>query len=199
VLKTPQLGPLQWLLVQAFHIFETLQYRARMWDALKWNARLGSCGEGSRIWGKVWIAGAAQMHLGDNVHIGRGAHIRAEGGLKIGDNTHISRNLTLYTVNHRIDGDLIPYDKALDEKPVEIGRNVWIGINVCIAPGTQIGDGAIVGMGTVVSGVVPPMTIVGGQKWRELGRRDETHYLQRDAEGAYGGADGVRFSKGGSE
>ena len=43
-------------------------------------------------------------------------------------------------------------------------------------PGAIIGEGAVVGAGTVVSGEVPPMQIIAGQKWRTIGERDPTHY-----------------------
>ena len=131
------------------------------------------------------------MEVGNNVHFGDNAFIRAEGGLTIGDNTHISRNLVLYTINHQAEGARIPYDEQLVAKPVTIGRNVWIGMNVCIAPGTTIGDGAIVGIGTVVFGDVPPLSIIGSPPWSIIGQRDEARYKRLDREQAYGGPDGV--------
>jgi maltose O-acetyltransferase len=66
-------------------------------------------------------------------------------------------------------------------------------MNVCIAPGTTIGDGAIVGMGTVVSGDVPPLAVIGNQKWRILRYRDRSRYEALDADEAYGGPNGVAF------
>ncbi len=149
-----------------------------------------ACGRGVRLHGRIRVTGANRVEIGDNVHIGDNAFIRAEGGLTIGDNTHISRNLVLYTINHSYEGERLPYDDRMELKPVHIGRNVWIGMNVCVAPGSTIGDGAIVGMGTTVSGDVPPLSIVCGQKWRVIHWRDEQHYLQLDLARQYGGADG---------
>lgn len=152
-----------------------------------------SCGEGTHIWGRVLITGPEYMEVGSNVHIGDNAFIRAEGGLVVGDNTHISRNLVLYTINHRHDGSKLPYDEGMIAKRVVIGRNVWIGMNVCITPGTVIGDGAIIGMGMVVSGEVPPLAIVGNATWRVLGQRDAAHYRDLDGRRSYGGPDGIPF------
>lgn len=157
-------------------------------------SRFGSCGKGVGLYGRVSVSSAENIRLGNNVHIGNNAYIRAEGGLAVGDNTHISRNLVLYTINHRYEGTRLPYDEQWVRKPVVIGRNVWIGMNVCILPGTTIGDGVIVGMGTVVSGEVPAMSIIGNQQWRVLKWRNEDHYVRLDAEGAYGGPNGVPFS-----
>jgi maltose O-acetyltransferase len=156
-------------------------------------ARAKSCGKGVVLGGPVSITGIEKCEFGNNVHIGINAFIRAQGGLKIGDNTHISRNLLLYTVNHRHSGDRLPYDEELIKKEVVIGKNVWVGMNVCIAPGTTIGDGAIIGMGTVVSGSIPPLSIVGNAQWRIIGWRDKEHYETCDATKAYGGPNGIPF------
>lgn len=155
--------------------------------------RLKSCGKGVGVWGRFHVTGAEQMSVGSNVHFGDNAFIRAEGGLVIGDNTHISRNLVLYTINHDYEGTRIPYDHQMVEKMVTIGRNVWIGMNVCIAPGTVIGDGAIIGMGTVVSGTVPSMAIIGNEKWKLLGERNQTRYDSLNEARAFGGPGGVLF------
>ncbi len=158
--------------------------RAALLDELK------SCGQGTYVRGEFRISGASEIELGSNVHVGPNAFVRGEGGLRIGDNTHISRNLVLYTVNHRHEGTRVPYDEVLVDDPVVIGRNVWIGMNVTIAPGTKIGNGAIIGLGTRVFGEIPPLAIVGSEKWRVLGQRDAEHYRALDEAGAYGAKDG---------
>lgn len=157
---------------------------------------LGKCGEGVRIVSPAVIVAPEKIQVGHNVHIQENSFIRAEAGLKIGDNTHISRNLVLYTANHNYKGERLPYDETFMNKPVEIGRNVWIGMNVCIAPGTIIGDGAIVGMGTVVSGIVPPLAIIGAAKWNLLKYRDKDHYAGLDEKGRYGGIGGYPIEVG---
>lgn len=153
-----------------------------------------TCGNAVRIHPPCQVVVPEQVSLGDNVHLGGNAFIRADGGLFVGDNTHISRNLVLYTVNHRYkDGQALPYDSDLVEKPVRIGRNVWIGMNVCVAPGTSIGDGAVIGMGAVVSGEVAPLSVVAAQPVRLVGSRDQEHYQRLEEMQAFGGANGVRI------
>ena len=98
-------------------------------------SQLGAYGQGVGLYGKIRISSPSRIKIGDNVHINDNAYIRAEGGVTIGDNTHISRNLVLYTINHHYDGQRLPYDDTFVEKPVNIGRNVWIGMNVCITQG----------------------------------------------------------------
>lgn len=158
-------------------------------------ARLAHCGQGVHFNGRIDLAGPEFVSIGNNVHIGDGAFIKAAGGLVIGDHVHISRNLTLYTINHQYEGLRLPYDETLTYKPVTIERNVWIGMNVCITPGVTIGEGAIIGMGTVVSKDVPPYAVVGSQPYRVLKQRDVAHYQTRQEEAAYGGVNGRAISQ----
>lgn len=153
----------------------------------------------SFFWGEQhFISGRENMEIGENVHIGNNAFIRAEGGVTIGDNTHISRNLVLYSINHDYEGGQLPYDAKMIGKKVSIGRNVWIGMNVCITPGTTIGDGCVVGMGTTVSGIIPPLSIVTSPKCIVVKGRDKEHYEYLDKMKRYGGPNGVLYNWGGN-
>ncbi len=150
----------------------------------------GSCGRGVRIYDSFYLSAPSNFKVGDNVHIGSNAFLRAEGGIVIGDNTHISRNLTIYSMNHNYQGELLPYDSARILKPVKIGRNVWIGMNVTIVPGVEIGDGAIIGMGAIVAKSVPPLAVVGSASQRILKERDAEHYRKLDEANRYAGMSG---------
>lgn len=154
--------------------------------------RIGTCGRGVRLHGRVRITGASRLSLGSNVHINDNAFIRAEGGVSIGDNVHISRNLVLYSMSHEYEGALLPYDHSLRERGVVIGRNAWIGMNVVIAPGSVIGEGAIIGIGAAVSGRVEPLAIVGAVPPAEIKRRQASHYRALDDQRQYSGASGYR-------
>lgn len=68
-----------------------------------------------------------------------------------------------------------------DHRPgsVDIGNDVWIGINVCILPGTTIGDGCIIGAGSVVSGVIPPYSIVTGNPAIVKRKRFSESHIER--------------------
>lgn len=153
-------------------------------------SRFGACGHGVRLHGPLTVTHPQGLRLGNNVHINRGALIRAEGGVSLGDNCHVARNLVIYSMNHDFGGVRLPYDERAIHKPVSIGRNVWIGINVSIAPGTRIGDGAIIAMGAVVAGEVAPGAIVASPKAVPIGQRDMDHYQRLDAAGCYGGMAG---------
>lgn len=113
-----------------------------------------------------------KLEIGNHVFLGRNFFIRAAGGIKIGDYTHISRNVVLHTVNHNIDGELLPYDKKDVSAPIKIGKFVWIGMNACILPGVTIGDGAVIGMGAIISKDVSPGDVVVGPSQRVIKARN---------------------------
>ena len=119
------------------------------------------------------------LRIGDYVRIGEGCFLFCKGGLDIGSNTQISRNVCIYTANHNTNGRMIPYDNSYIEKPVRIGKSVWIGMNVCITPGSKIEDGAIIGMGTTVSGYIPKGAIVVGTPCRIVGYRDMEEFITK--------------------
>lgn len=141
---------------------------------------VGKVGNDVRLHGHVDIRNPERLEIGDYVRIGNGCFFFCKGGLRIGKNTQISRNVTIYTANHDIKGNAIPYDDKYNYKPVVIGESVWIGMNVCITPGVSIGDGAIIGMGSTISKDVSAGEIVVSQKMRSIGNRDMEKFLQAD-------------------
>ncbi|MFB6551926.1 CatB-related O-acetyltransferase [Streptomyces sp. NPDC056405] len=65
-----------------------------------------------------------------------------------------------------------------------VGNDVWFGHGVTVMPGVRVGDGAIVAAGSVVTGDVPPYTVVGGNPARPIRSRydaDDVARLQRAA------------------
>jgi len=159
-------------------------------------AQFGARGRDCILVPPFHITGPAHVRLGDNVHIGRNAFIRAHGGVEIGAHTVLSRNVVIYSVDHDYDDDLLPYSAGTRKSKVTIGSHVWVGMNVCILPGTNIGDGAIIGMGTVVSGNVPSGAIVGSEKWRVLKMRDIEKYDRLRSAGRFANPYGRAYEPG---
>ena len=50
--------------------------------------------------------------------------------------------------------------QGFSEGKVKIGNDCWIGTGVIILKNTTIGDGCIIGAGIVVSGDIPPNTVL---------------------------------------
>lgn len=134
---------------------------------------------GCQIWGEGSLA------LQGSVHIGRGTEIMAEGGITIGNHVVISSCCVLWSIDHRYEGDSLPYDKARIRRPITIRDNVWIGRNVVVRGGVTIGEGAVVAMGSVVTRDVPPLAVVGGNPARVLKFRDARRYAKNKAEGNF--------------
>jgi len=106
-----------------------------------------------------WTDFGRNLHIGKNVFINSGSMFTDMGGIYLGDNVLIGPNVTIASVNHRIDPE---QRRHLDLKSVYIHDNVWIGSNVTVIPGVVIGENSIVGAGAVVTKNVPANTIVGG-------------------------------------
>lgn len=136
--------------------------------------------------GRITVIHPARLTLGRNVHVGQESYFNCTGGVSIGDYTMISRRVTIYSYDHRFrKADALPFDHEIIERPVTIGRYVWIGMNVSIAPGTVIHDGAILGLGVVASGEIPANAIVVGAKPRIIGYRDKGDTCALDESGRF--------------
>ena len=62
--------------------------------------------------------------------------------------------------------------RAWDNKgDIVVGNDVWIGYEAVILAGVTIGDGAVIAARAVVTGDVPPYTIVGGVPARPIRKR----------------------------
>lgn len=125
-----------------------------------------------------------RIQIGSYIYIGPGAEINGLGEIDIKDGVIIGPNITIHSANHRFkDAKYIPYDEEFDFRKVEIGENVWIGGNVILVPGTVIGEGCIIGAGTVVSGTIPPLSVVIGNPCKIIKKRNEEHYFKLKEEG----------------
>lgn len=108
---------------------------------------------------------AANSKLTIGHHIGMtGATIVCENEIRIGNHVRLGANSTV------VDTDFHPL--SVEERahnplggrtrPVVIEDNVFVGMSAIILKGSHIGEGAVVGAGSVVSGHVPPRSIVAG-------------------------------------
>ena len=99
------------------------------------------------------------IRIGKNVFINSGGCFQDQGGIELGDGCLIGHQVVIATLNHDLDprkrGGMVP-------APVRLGKNVWVGAHATILAGVTIGDNAVVAAGAVVTGDVPPDTVVGG-------------------------------------
>lgn len=96
----------------------------------------------------------------------------------IGDETMIAPNVTIIAASHPVSPTLRAKGYGYN-KPVTIGKNVWIASNVTILPGVQIGDNSIIGAGSVVSKDIPSNVIAFGNPikiQRTITEKDDIYY-----------------------
>jgi len=163
-----------YIFVKPYYRF--LHYRMERVKGYVSSQGIKNLGANVRFHGFTHVVGADLIAIGDHTRIGRGCHLNGLGGIVIGQNCQISRNVTIYSSNHNVAGETIPYDNTYVLAPVHIEDSVWIGMNVSILPGVTIGEGSIIGMNTVVSKDVEPLSIVVGSKQRCVGYRDVEKY-----------------------
>jgi len=125
----------------------------------------------STVWGKGCVISAftkmkisGPFVMGQRVQIATGCFIGAgPAGLTLGDDVLISPHCTILTGTYVFDRLDVPLqDQGTISKGVRIGHRVWIGSNSVVLAGAEIGDNVIVSAGSVVSGTVPPNSIVLG-------------------------------------
>ena len=105
---------------------------------------------------------SAKASLGD--YSGIGINARINGECKIGTHVMMGTDVVIITRNHAFDRTDIPMMEQgfENERPVEIGNDVWIGDRVIILPGVTVGDGSILAAGAVVTHDVPAYAVVAG-------------------------------------
>ena len=109
--------------------------------------------------------GGHNVHLGKNVYVNFNATFVDDANIYIGDGTLLAPNVTIITAMHPISLKLRTEGYGYN-KPVYIGKNVWIGEYCRICKGVTIGDGSIVAANAVVTKDVPPNSIVAGNPAR---------------------------------
>lgn len=98
------------------------------------------------------------IDIGCNVFINYNSIIVARDKVNIGNNCAIGPNVCIYDHDHKFDKN--GKNKGFNTSEVVIGSNVWIGASAIILRGTVIGDNSVIGAGCIVSGVIPPNSLV---------------------------------------
>ena len=94
------------------------------------------------------VALGGNIHIGDDVFIGKNSTIVAFADLSIGARTLIGQNCSLHTENHGPVGARDRYSFA----PILIGDDVWLGAGVVVTSGCQIAGRITIGANSVVTG-----------------------------------------------
>jgi len=99
--------------------------------------------------------GDAQILIGDDVVISRGAHIVAMAGVTIGRGSLIGEYAGIRDANHVRETGRTIRESGHVAKAIKIGQEVWLGRGVTVLPGVTLGDRVTVGANAVVTKDVP--------------------------------------------
>jgi acetyltransferase-like isoleucine patch superfamily enzyme len=126
------------------------------------------------------------IEIGEDCLIGEFSVIRGQGGVAIGNRVYLSPSAQILAVNHVFDDPGQSFiDQGITAVGVIIEDDVWIGAGATILDGIRIGRGAVIAAGAVVTGDVPPHTIVGGIPARIISSIDGSRSQRRGTPAYY--------------
>ncbi len=140
-------------------------------------------GEGSHIETPVnanW--GGRHVHLGKGVYCNSNVTFVDDADIFVGDHCLIAPNVVIATSGHPVLPILREHNYVYN-RPVHIGKNVWIGSGVQIIPGVTIGDNCVIGAGSVVTRDIPENTVAYGvpcKVIREIGEKDKEYFFRNE-------------------
>lgn len=140
---------------------------------------VGSAGAGATFEPTFRCEFGTNIELGERFFANFDCVMLDAAPITIGDDVLLAPKVGLYTAGHALDAAERAAG-ACFARPITIGNSVWIGAGACVLPGVSIGDGSVVGAGSVVTGDVPPDTVVAGNParvLRQIGNGDRTGYV----------------------
>ena len=123
--------------------------------------------------------GLKHVHFGKNVFVNFNCTFVDDADIYIGEGTMFGPSVNVITANHPISPTLRKYGLQYN-KPIHIGKNVWVGAGAIILSGVTIGDNSVIGAGAVVTKDVPSNVIVVGNPARILREISKEDYLKCD-------------------
>ena len=114
------------------------------------------------------------VKLGKSISFGGNILLFDTAEIIIGDHTMLGYGSIIHTSTH--DYNEHPMWKKRIDRPVKIGKHVWIGTAVTILPGIIIGDYSVVAAGSLVNAHVPEKAIVAGNPARIVSYRKEQNF-----------------------
>lgn len=107
-----------------------------------------------------------KLEVGARSWIGEGVWIHNQDQITLGHDVVISQETLLTTGSHAHRRDM-----ALITSPIRIDEGAWITSRCVVLGGTHVGRSALARPMTVLSGIIPPNTVVAGPTGEVIGRR----------------------------
>ncbi|MDR2046355.1 MAG: sugar O-acetyltransferase [Clostridiales bacterium] len=136
--------------------------------------------------------GCKHVHFGVGVYANFNLTLTDDTHIYVGNRTMFGPNVAVITAAHPFDPAL--RDKGLQyNKPVKIGRSVWIGANAVILPGVTIGDNSVIGAGSLVTRDIPANVVAYGSPCRVIRGITEADLNFYDKDKPLNGVDTEKF------
>lgn len=106
---------------------------------------------------------ARALVVGDRCVLGARITILAHQSVEIGDAVWFGQDIFVSDSGHGYQDPTRPIGEQFGSvQPVRIGSGSWLGHGSIVLPGAQIGRNVVVAAGSVVRGVIPDHSVVGG-------------------------------------
>jgi acetyltransferase-like isoleucine patch superfamily enzyme len=128
------------------------------------------------------------INIQNNVNIEQNVHITCSDLIEIGANTAIAANVTITDTIHEYENvSILPKKQPLRSNKVIIESDCTIYNNAVILPGTVLGKNVVVAANSVVCGVFPSFSVVGGIPAKIIKRYcfEKNKWLKTDKEGNF--------------
>lgn len=143
--------------------FDDLDRRAELLKEMCW-----SVGENCFVEAPVRANfGCNHLILGNGVYINYDFCAVDDTFITIGDGCLLGPRVVIATALHPENPDLRRRGFQFN-RPVTLGKRVWVGANVTICPGVTIGDDCIIGAGSVVTRDIPAGKVAFGTPCRVI-------------------------------
>ena len=122
--------------------------------------------------------GGHHVHLGEKVYVNFNCTFVDDAQIYIGDGTMIAPNVTIIAASHPVSPTLRAEGYGCN-RPVHIGKNVWLAANVTVLQGVHVGDNSIIAAGSLVTKDIPANVIAMGtpaKVVRKITADDEIYY-----------------------
>lgn len=133
---------------------------------------------GARIQNYEGVICNPQIKIGNRCYLGYNLSLLNASNITIGDDVLFASNILISSENHGIDPEnTIQYmDQPLNSKAINIGDGCWLGEKVCVLPGVTIGKKCIIGAGSIVTKSIPDFSIAVGNPAKVIKKYNfETH------------------------
>lgn len=129
------------------------------------------------ISGTIIIGDFDKLNIGENVSFGGNVTLYANAEIYIGSYSMIAINVIIHTSTHNYNSH--PMNSKRIDRPIKIGKHVWIGVGAIILPGVIIGNYCVIGAGSVVTSNIPDGAIAVGNPARILKYRNPEIYMTK--------------------